>query len=295
MKNLSEIENISFIYSSQKTGHCDIVNSVSISGDYIVSGSRDETVKLWSIKEKNLLFDYEIGGFVHSVKLYNEYILIGHDRGIKVIKILKEDSEIKVSEVLDIAKLSGIKSLDVDNDIIVGVSFSGDLFYFNFKSDRDIEEKEINFWFIKSLMLGDSGVGKTTIACNLEKYVMKLSSRRCEYISSTEAMRMFSFNVKDKENTYLYELWDFGGQPGYQISHKQSFNRSKVVFLVIDLSRKYIGANSIEYWMNSFLEHLEEMSDEVFLFVIGTKENNKKYFDDIMKDIEKILKDNGGK
>ena len=74
MKSLSEIKNIEFIYSFQQEGHSDIVSSVSISGDYIVSGSSDKTVKLWSIKEKKLIHTFEgHSDIVSSVSISGDY------------------------------------------------------------------------------------------------------------------------------------------------------------------------------------------------------------------------------
>ena len=242
---------------------------------YEINLNKDE--KIFKI---SLEFNDEIIKMIEYEKNNNFYLIIITINNI----IFYEINESK--EVLNLKTIITIRDLQIFDDTFFILSREGDFFYFKLSLENKgfiLKER-----FVKTLIIGDSGVGKTTIACHLEINSTSVN-RDCNIISSTEAMRMFTFNIKKDELNYIFELWDFGGQPGYQISHKQSFDKTKVIFFVIDLSRKYVGANSIEYWINSIIEHLQEMNDEIYLFVIGTKKDDEKQLKNKILRICKLL------
>lgn len=152
-----------------------------------------------------------------------------------------------------------------------------------------------NRFYIKTLLLGDSGVGKTSLG------------HWCEYkthddmIHSTHGMRFFESDLNDripvmiqgKEEKHLFSfnLWDFGGQPEYQIAHKQNFDKTRLIFLVVDLSRTDHDDNSILFWVNSIKEHYDKMNKEQLgIFVIGTKGSDKQKLESIAKQIKDMSK-----
>ena len=68
------------------TGHTDYVLSVAVQGDYIVSGSDDDTIKIWNINDGTLV--RTLTGHtssVNSVAVQGDYIVSGsYDATIKI-------------------------------------------------------------------------------------------------------------------------------------------------------------------------------------------------------------------
>jgi len=59
-------------------GHTKSVNSIAIQGDYIVSGSLDKTIKLWSIKSGRLIKTFKgLRNKIYSVAIRGDYIVSG--------------------------------------------------------------------------------------------------------------------------------------------------------------------------------------------------------------------------
>ncbi|NQX84156.1 MAG: metallophosphoesterase, partial [Mycoplasmataceae bacterium] len=149
-----------------------------------------------------------------------------------------------------------------------------------------------NSFHIKTLLLGDSGVGKTTLGYWLE------NQSHDETIHSTHGMRFFEYQVKEPlpvktsqsektaKHKFTFDIWDFGGQPEYQISHKQNFDETRLIFLVVDVNRK---DNSEYFWINSIKEHLGKMKKDITVFIIGTKSKSKEDEKKLQK-IEKLIK-----
>ena len=83
-----------------------------------------------------------------------------------------------------------------------------------------------------------------------------------------------------------------GGQPEYQLSHKQNFDNARFIFLVIDLQR---DDNSEHFWINSIKEHVEQKKiniDELTVFIIGTKSKDNDVDKKKLNDIKTILSHN---
>ncbi|MCP4217527.1 MAG: hypothetical protein GY765_22995, partial [bacterium] len=130
---------------------------------------------------------------------------------------------------------------------------------------------------IKTLLLGNSGAGKTTFAYRLEKGTFKND------IHSTHGMRFFQIRFPEAQlkskNTADVEMdiWDFGGQPEYQLAHQQNYDNARLVFLCVDLSRPESDDRTNSFWIDRIKEHKDKMSPPKKVFVIGTKQGLKKH------------------
>ncbi|WP_457564180.1 ADP-ribosylation factor-like protein [Caminibacter sp.] len=248
-------------------GHKAFVNSVAIEGDYIVSGSSDETVKLWRIKEKRLIRELESEGKVYSTSIDRELIYYSDDFGIVGIEFKGDIADFEL-----VNEDSGVSDFDVSGKYLVYVTFSGKLVVGEIvETKEELKEKKE---FYKTLVLGNTGVGKTSL-CYYLTYGKKAK------IHSTHGMRFFNVLIDDKE----FFIWDFGGQPMYQLSHKQNFDNAKVILFLVD-GGKSEEENSVNFWINSIKEHIDKLKDNFYVFVCITKKKN----DDLLKSVKEKLK-----
>ena len=119
------------------------------------------------------------------------------------------------------------------------------------------DEKEI-----KVILLGNSGVGKTSI---INRYVNNVYNSNCETtLGSTYSTREV---IKDNV-VYKLNLWDTTGQEKYHSITNLFIKGSSIVILVysIDLLSSFEGLN---YWYNSLKENLE--GNNYVLAVVGSK------------------------
>ena len=119
------------------------------------------------------------------------------------------------------------------------------------------DEKEI-----KVILLGNSGVGKTSI---INRYVNNVYNSNCE----TTLGSTYSTREVIKDNViYKLNLWDTTGQEKYHSITNLFIKGSSIVILVysIDLLSSFEGLN---YWYNSIKENLE--GNNYVLAVVGSK------------------------
>ena len=119
------------------------------------------------------------------------------------------------------------------------------------------DEKEI-----KVILLGNSGVGKTSI---INRYVNNVYNSNCETtLGSTYSTREV---IKDNV-VYKLNLWDTTGQEKYHSITNLFIKGSSIVILVysIDLLSSFEGLN---YWYNSIKENSE--GNYYVLAVVGSK------------------------
>ncbi len=255
-----------------------MVSSVAIEGDTVVSGSHDKTIKLWSLKTQKELISLDME--VASLAYDNNILMVTGYRGVvRFLDMTDIYNPKNLNLILD-AK-SRVVSLAMRGGKFVFSSSAGDLYVDSLGSTEVLYDHLENSYSIKTLLLGDSGVGKTTLGNWLEY------GEYDESIVSTHGMHFFRYtcpkalNVKvatqeiKSPHRFMFDLWDFGGQPTYQIAHKQNFDNARVVFLVVDMSREAKTDNSVNYWINSIKEHKSVMRmEQLRVFVIGTKSLN---------------------
>ncbi|TFH30090.1 MAG: GTP-binding protein, partial [Promethearchaeota archaeon] len=140
------------------------------------------------------------------------------------------------------------------------------------QSDPDLysEGKPIRQIKKKVLILGEGGVGKTTL---LYRYVNQV------FIDSTKMTIGSDFFVKkikyidDKyENRLTMLLWDFAGQERFRFILKDYTKGAECVFLVFDLVR-FNSLNRLNNWLEILKEGGVWGNPKVTFILVGTKKD----------------------
>jgi len=116
-------------------------------------------------------------------------------------------------------------------------------------------------YLVKLLLIGDAGVGKSTL-CE------KLS--RGEFINSynsTIGVDFFSLFVPIDHKIYKLQIWDTAGQERFKAITRSYYKNSKIVLFMIDLHDTE-GLDKMERYLNEVKTHCD---DNVKIIVIGNK------------------------
>jgi small GTP-binding protein len=117
---------------------------------------------------------------------------------------------------------------------------------------------------IKVILIGDSMVGKTQLAC-----------RFAEGEFSEEAMATIGVDFKVREITvdsekYKLQVWDTGGQERYRTFIQSCYRRARGVLIVFDWARQD-SFNHLTRWFELAYEAIEK--DTIPLVLVGNKED----------------------
>ena len=115
---------------------------------------------------------------------------------------------------------------------------------------------------VKIILLGDSGVGKTSI---INRYVNQSFNND---VTTSLGSRSFEKEIRQGKTLYKLNIWDTTGQEKYHSLTNLFIKKSGIVILVysIDSIRSFQGLN---YWYNCAQERLE--NKKYILAVIGNK------------------------
>ena len=136
---------------------------------------------------------------------------------------------------------------------------------------------------IKVILLGESGVGKTSI---IFKYVKDhFTERTRPTIGSTYMQK----DIIRDNITYKLNIWDTSGQERYHSITKLFIQKADIVILVYSIDDER-SLKNIDYWYN---EVTDMLGDKFVLSIVGNKYD---LFDDEIDDIpqeegEKIAKE----
>ena len=114
----------------------------------------------------------------------------------------------------------------------------------------------------KVILVGDSGVGKTSI---MGRYIR-------EYNPSEKATIGASFKstlekVEGKDNIQ-FEIWDTAGQERYRSVNSIFYQDAYICLMVYDITKKETFENLKNYWYNAVKEH---GSEGIIFHVAGNK------------------------
>jgi len=135
---------------------------------------------------------------------------------------------------------------------------------------------EIN---IKLIIVGDGGVGKTSIVNSYldkeipESYIPTIGSN----IAKNE------YNIKTADFRIRLNLWDLGGQRSFNPLNPTFFKNVDAAFLVFDLSKP----ETLSEIQNIYLKNLTQNSEECLTFIVGNKLDlmtDKAILKDFIKD-----------
>ena len=114
---------------------------------------------------------------------------------------------------------------------------------------------------VKVVLVGESGVGKTSIVSRFTK-----DSFNADEISSSSA-QFISKTIKINEQSIKFDIWDTAGQERFRALAKIFYKDAKVIILVYDIISKESFECLKKYW---YKESSENSTADIF-FVVGNK------------------------
>jgi small GTP-binding protein len=114
---------------------------------------------------------------------------------------------------------------------------------------------------VKVVLVGESGVGKTSIVSRFTKDTFnadEISSSSAQFISKT---------IKINEQSIKFDIWDTAGQERFRALAKIFYKDAKVIILVYDIISKESFECLKKYW---YKESSENSTADIF-FVVGNK------------------------
>ena len=129
---------------------------------------------------------------------------------------------------------------------------------------------------VKSVLIGESGVGKTSI---IKQFVEHIFNPNCATsVSSSFSSRMF--NVSNNQESIIFDVWDTAGQEKYRSLAKIFYKDAKIIIFVYDITEKHSFESLKQYWYKEVLTHC---TNNPIFAVVGNKidlyENEKKGYE----------------
>ena len=137
---------------------------------------------------------------------------------------------------------------------------------------------------IKMILLGESGVGKTSI---ISRYVENTFS---DDVMTSNAMTYVQKELTIDKQKIQLNIWDTVGQEKYRSLSKLFFKDTKIVILVYAIT-SMASFEGLAYWSNLYKETI---GDDAILGVVGNKSD--LYLEQEVSDEkgEEFAKENGG-
>ena len=120
---------------------------------------------------------------------------------------------------------------------------------------------------IKCLLIGDAGVGKSSI---IERYVndtfSTVSSTTVGVDYFTKLVKLNDDIVGGKTHVVKLQIWDLAGQMNYRSIIRSYYRNAEVIFYVFDKSHRETFHN-FDYWIDEFRPKL----DDIQIVIVGNK------------------------
>ena len=147
---------------------------------------------------------------------------------------------------------------------------------YDIKISENVSNYEKEFFKLKLIVLGDSGVGKTNI---IRRYVSDTFSIDTK---ATVGVEFFTKSFRVNNDIVKLEIWDTAGQERYKSITSAYYKGSRGALLVYDITR-YSTFEDIEKWMKEIKERIQ---GSLKMMIIGNKVDLK---DERNVDIETAL------
>ena len=129
------------------------------------------------------------------------------------------------------------------------------------KIDENVGDYEKEFYKLKLIVLGDTGVGKTNI---IKRYITDSFDTDSK---STVGVEFFTKTFKVNDDIVKLEIWDTAGQERYKSITSAYYKGSRGAFLVYDITRSP-SFDDIEKWI---IEIKEKVRGSLKMMIIGNK------------------------
>ena len=114
----------------------------------------------------------------------------------------------------------------------------------------------------KTILVGEMGVGKTSIIERFTKNVFK------KYVTSTTSGTYDSATLEIGDYSLELQLWDTAGQERFRTLTKMFLKEADIVLLVYDTTRKNTFDEIKDYWYNTVKENNSDKISKFFKFKI---------------------------
>ena len=153
---------------------------------------------------------------------------------------------------------------------------------------KTIENVGVSFIDLKIILLGDCGVGKTSIA---GRYID--SSFKGNYYATIQVEKRVKIINEDDKTSLRLNIWDTAGQEKFRSITRQFYRDCHGAFIVFDLTKKS-SFNEVRNWIDELKTH---GNDDTVIIILGNKsdltaereiseedikneiQNNYKYFE----------------
>ena len=135
----------------------------------------------------------------------------------------------------------------------------------NRNDDDEIENEETES--LKVVLIGESGVGKTSIINQFAKGVFNqdiMSTNGATFTTNKKEFKQPDGSIKN----ISFEMWDTAGQEKYRSLAKMFFKEASVALIVYDITSLKSFNEIKNYWMNLVKEHAPK---NIIMYIIGNK------------------------
>lgn len=117
-------------------------------------------------------------------------------------------------------------------------------------------------FLIKILIIGDSGVGKTSFVHQFKNEIFP------EYHDATIGIELAYKFIKINDDVIKIHFWDAGGLPTFHNIVKSYFYNTDIIFIMFDLTSYSSFEHAIDDWMNCINKN---NSNPIKIVLIGNK------------------------
>ena len=148
----------------------------------------------------------------------------------------------------------------------------------NYFKSVEIAKKTVALYEAKLLVVGEGGVGKTTLTNALFEEGFVFDAKQDQTTEGID-IRQWQFSCQDKNRTereFTANIWDFGGQEIYHATH-QFFLTHRSLYLFVWDARQEYHELGFDYWVN-VINLLSNKSPVIM--VMNKKEVREKVIDE---------------
>ena len=113
----------------------------------------------------------------------------------------------------------------------------------------------------KVIVIGDSGVGKTT-------FISRLIDRFEENAASTFGVSYVTKELKIDDILVHFDIWDTAGQEKYHAVNRLFYLESKICIIVYDITNKSTFNNACNFWYKAITN---EITGNIIIGLAGNK------------------------